>query len=478
MPWLQTNTFTVLVTAFLVGCSTPVYVDKSDPNATKTPSLSQVVYEVHDSYRTDPPECVAILPFTAKLSDDGDPVDDITIDQKEAVRRAVYAHLSPQGKRDVELPRINFVLSQMSQANLGDDQLLGEKLRCDAIVRGEVIEYGSTFLIAYSRISVGAKVTMVRASDSALLWEGEHVATTHGGTIPLSPVGLAMGLFDATSNVSEEELLRRIDDLARRLVKTIPDNRIAVLDEPIVRIKQVSAKKPDAIEQPEQPVGVDGFIASIADRPPSEQKQALLKAIGSKEYGEENARKLYAELVSVLPDDPEPQARFANYLMETGDYEGALGAADASLAIKKDGHEMHFLKGRIYIKQGDLNKADDAIVKAVANTDSPSSYLNGIGYVNSLRGNQDRALAAYKMVLDHDPLNGYAYYNSGVTYFNLGDLDNAADHFYGAGLAYIKSGDYGQAEKALEDMKDLAAEGLNVSQEINTLETAIQALSK
>ena len=82
------------------------------------------------------------------------------------------------------------------------------------------------------------------------------------------------------------------------------------------------------------------------------------------------------------------------------------------------------------------------------------------------------------MALDRDPTNGFAYYNMGVTLFNDGDTDEAANAFYGAGLAYLKTGKYGQAEKALADLKDLASQGMDVSEEIKTLEDALGALTK
>ena len=125
-----------------------------------------------------------------------------------------------------------------------------------------------------------------------------------------------------------------------------------------------------------------------------------------------------------------------------------------------------------------LNGADQSIVKAAAMDEKNSAYLNGLGYVNSLRGYNDRALAAYQMAIQRDPANGYAYYNAAVTLQNLGDTEEAADAYYGAGLAYIKTGDYGPATKALTDLKDLARGRTNHSEAIKTLEEALKSLTK
>ena len=77
---------------------------------------------------------------------------------------------------------------------------------------------------------------MIRAVNSEVLWEGRHVAESHGGDVPLSPVGLAVGILKAAINLDEEQIFRVIDDLSRRLVSTIPDNRIAVLEEPLTPV--------------------------------------------------------------------------------------------------------------------------------------------------------------------------------------------------------------------------------------------------
>jgi tetratricopeptide (TPR) repeat protein len=83
-----------------------------------------------------------------------------------------------------------------------------------------------------------------------------------------------------------------------------------------------------------------------------------------------------------------------------------------------------------------------------------AAYLNGLGYVNSLRGHNHRALATYQIAIQRDPSNGYSYYNTAVTLQNLGDAEEATDAYYGAGLAYIKTSDYGPATKVFKDLEE------------------------
>ncbi len=454
----------------LAGCGSPSFVDKGKDGSThKGNSFNDVVFQVHDAYLAAPPDCVAVLPFESS-SEDSD--EGITVDQTESVRRAFYAHLAPQGKRDIELPRINFVLSKIAAAEQENLAIIGDKLNCSALVQGHVTEYGSNFYGVYSRVAVGANLKLVRASDGEILWEGSHVAQSHGGSVPLSPIGLAMGIVEASNNVREEQIFRIIDDLARRLVSTIPDNQIAVLDEPLSPLK-VASLKAEA-----KPASIEDFMASLDNKSVDEQKTALLEAIKDKRFGEDQAVTLYDKLVAVAPDDPSGHSSYAHYLVDQGDYSGALAQADQSLALDDKGHATQFLKGRILIKLDDLDGADQAIVKAAALDETNAGYLNGLGYVNSLRGNDDRALAAYQIAIQRDPSNGFAYYNTGVTLQNMGDIEEAADAFYGAGLSYIKTGNYGPATKALTDLKELAKSGVERSEEIKTLEDALLSLTK
>lgn len=408
------KTWAPLIAVLLAACA-PAYVDREGGSGEAGVLTPTVFFHLHGSYREAPPDCVAVLPLAPPSEDD-------TL-KAESVRRAFYAHLAPQGKREVELARVDHVLAALSPEDKGDLGRLGQRLRCAALVTGRVTEHSSRFFGVYSRVAVGADLRMVRAADGALLWEGRHVAESHGGSLPLSPIGLAMGVLDAATNVNEEQTLRVIDDLARRLVSTIPDDSIAALEDPVAPASPVRA------------------VAVPVPPPPADR-------LGSAE------------------------ARLA-----AGDYAAALAEADAAIAAERANPQAYFLRARVLIRQGDLDQADPALIRALALQPSNPRFLDALGYLSSVRGQMDRALAAYRMAIDADPSDGFAWYNSGVIFFNQGDLSEAADAFYGAGLAYMKGGNYGQAGKALADLRDLAAQGIDRGREIGVLEGALADLS-
>ena len=173
----------------------------------------------------------------------------------------------------------------------GDRKALAEQIKCGTLIEGEINEYGTTFLAVYSRVAVGADLKMIRAADGALLWEGHHTAVSHGGSIPLDPVGIAMAVLDAASNIRDEQILRVTDDLTRRLVSTIPDEKVIALDDPV--------------EEPPRPP-----IASKQETP-----------LGDLATGEK--------------------------LLSDGDHAGALAAADRAITADPSKSDAWFLKGRV-----------------------------------------------------------------------------------------------------------------------------------
>ena len=248
----------------LAACASPSYVDQGDSAAlAESTSLDRIFYQVHTEFAVAPPRCVAILPFeldtarsnsgansgpnpspvaslaggarqgapsgAASGADDfGSGPDESAeyakkLSQAEAVRRAFYARLSLHGQADIELGRVDFVLSRMPAAERNDLARVGAALGCDALLIGKVTKFGSGFFGLYSSVAVGADVSIVRAWDGAVLWEGRHVARSRGGSVPVSPLGVIMSIVNAANNLGGEQFERVTDDLARRLVSTIPD---------------------------------------------------------------------------------------------------------------------------------------------------------------------------------------------------------------------------------------------------------------
>ena len=215
---LKTGLFAGFAAILLSACGSPNYVNENRSAVEMgddAPSLETVAYKVHNSFREEPPQCIAVMP----LDDNGK----LQPEERENVRRIFYAQLAPQKKRDIDLHEVDAAIAAMPIEFRNDPAILGYALECDAVLMGRITHYGSGFYGLYSNVTVGADIKLVRASDGSTLWEGRHVATSHGGSVPLTPVGLVTGVVSAANNMNNEQVTRVANDLARRLVSTIPD---------------------------------------------------------------------------------------------------------------------------------------------------------------------------------------------------------------------------------------------------------------
>ena len=209
--------------ALLSGCASisPTYIDDgklSQENKDTTTHLNPVHYKLEDTFIASPPKCIAIMPLTTgiKTSDK----DDKRLSEKsmEQLRWSLYSQLAPYPFTDIELARVNKALSVAK--NNEDYQTIGSLLKCDALLLTEVTDYHSGFFGIYSNTAIGVKMTLIRTANSETLWTGNHVAQSSAGSIPLTPVDIVVGLYSATENLSDEQLVRVKDDVFRRLLST------------------------------------------------------------------------------------------------------------------------------------------------------------------------------------------------------------------------------------------------------------------
>lgn len=212
----------------LASCAvSPTYVNDAElarNNLTDT-SLNPVHYNIEESFKDAPPQCVAILPLVNKfehqeknLIDKTKKLIELTDESLEQLRWSLYSQLAPYSYRDVELVVVNQALDLLDDKT--NYSLLGKALKCDALLIAEVTDYQSGFFGVYSETSIGIKMKLIRAENGEQLWQGSHVAKNHGGSVPLSPIGIIMGLYSAAENLSEEQLVRVKDDVFRRLLST------------------------------------------------------------------------------------------------------------------------------------------------------------------------------------------------------------------------------------------------------------------
>ncbi len=215
--------FTAFTLLLLTGCaSSPTFVNgnESFTDAEKKSQFNAVHFKTEKQFLSSPPQCIAILPFdnkTGEIPNNSTERLILTDEKIKQLRWILYSHLAPHPYQDVELKKIDRVLSKLNNNHYA---AIGKMLRCDALLIGEITEYDADFLGLYSQISIGVDLKLIAAKDGSVLWQGHHVAKSHGGSVPITPVDIAVGVYSATENISDEQVVRVEDDLFRRLLST------------------------------------------------------------------------------------------------------------------------------------------------------------------------------------------------------------------------------------------------------------------
>ena len=428
----------------LSGCSTRYVNQGSGEQASDYNLAPQVLYQVHEAFSEPaPPRCVVILPLQGVIEPR----------RRDLLRRAFYAHLSPRGFRDIEIPRVDHVVEEngLDLSREEDRVALAQLLHCDAWIGGEA-RSGSSFYGVYSEMEASAKLKMVRASDGALLWEAEHQAALKDGGLPFSPIGIAAGLFDAARNLEEEQGLRVIDDLARRMMSTIPDVQIAFSDDESVGELLAATDNP-------WEGSLDQWLGQIPQQDREGRLRHLLKNRSMTALQQEE---LYRRLTEISGKGRDYRL-WGESRSHRGDYEGALEIYDQATVDQPGDAESWFLKGRMLTRLDRLEAADQSFIKAVAHNPDRDDYYAALGYLNSVRGDHARARAAYEMALQKNPENGFAWYNLAVTDYNDGHLRSATDSFHNAGQFYLRQGRLDRVEQVLSDLKGIQQESTSRS---------------
>jgi len=451
--------FVFITIFFSSSCSQKVKYVEKDKAGIKIPLITnQVVYKTYKSFDVKTPQCVAVLPFDVeknfKLH------KNVYLNPSAVVRRSVLSHLSPLSYRDIELVLIDKLFKELTNEGKIDYKYIGEQLNCDSVLTGTVTNFDSYDLKIYSNLIIGAKLKLYRTSDTALLWEGEHKAESKGGTIPLSPIGVAVGMINAARNMIEEQYLRLSDDLSRRLMKVFPYSANINFDETLIanldkkRI-QNSLSDPDKTKEPIR-TKTERFDRIQEIRAQLNDENILLK----------DKISLYEELVRLEEDDIILLKQFTNDLLILGDYEKAyiIATKAAELNITRHGldSETYYLLARAAIKLNELDIAEESLIKAIAFDNNDYLLYNALGFTYTKKTNTERAIASYQKAIQLNSENGFANYNLAVEYYNLGENENSILHFFEAANNYLKNGRYDKVLMVIDDLKGFQEDEIDI----------------
>ena len=399
---------TILLCFLLSSCQTPKYSKVNNFSQSQN-ILPEVQYSLSEYFNPNNINCIAI----GKIKDNSDASEYKSLDKITLIRQAIYGHLSPKNYQDIELHKVAFVMKSSNT-----NQLILKNLDCDALIEGTITEFKNDFYLAYSSTNVGLTL-FLKDKNNQVLWKASHTAVSRAGSVPFSPIGLATGLFTASSNTEEEIAFQMIDTVVRRILKTLPEK---------TNVKNKNQLK----------------YASIP-------KNKTSKKITKKENS--------------------PEVLFAS-----GQYGEAIDLININLKSNENNHELVFLKGRSQLMLSEYENATSTFLDAIA-IKIDDNYLNGLGYAYTKLNQLDKALASYNKAISINNKNSYAYFNSGLLLENQGFKRKAADYFYSAGTSSLLVKDFKMANNAFNALQRLSNQESYITKKTKKLKELIAELS-
>lgn len=168
--------------------------------------------------RNSYPRSIAVLPFGNRTEVEG---------LEDFVRVTFYSHMCAHPYRDIELQLVDQKLRERKITDFNrlrkmSVRKLGRILGCDAVIFGEVNEFGRIFAGIYSQMAVGASITIWDTRTGRKIWEDEYVERHHEGGIPLTLTDVPMIAVRSGMNLRESAKIQAVDELSRQLTKNIP----------------------------------------------------------------------------------------------------------------------------------------------------------------------------------------------------------------------------------------------------------------
>jgi Flp pilus assembly protein TadD len=400
---IRTGGLIVVLLLGMVACRVPESIDPDPAKVfadARPETLSKRLAE-------NPPTSVAVLPFTQEKGEELG---------AEVVRRSFFNHLSSKKFKDVELYRVDTLLraqgiTTAEEAAKKTPQELARILQVDALVYGHVSDYGRMIAATVSQVVVGLSATMVDGRDGSVLWKITKTSRQVGGSIPLSPIGLAMGAINAALNIRAVELLRGADDVCRKIVATLPGPTLS----DALRPPALVALAQDSGGQPKK--AGDVIKVSIVGDP---GHQATF-SIGT--------YKTNIPMVEVKGAPPQQgaDAQASKTATYVGSYQVRPG----------DNVDSVLIEGRLTDERGNQGRWVDVLSSVTLDTQPPAvpSGLEVVGRDTAVvvrwQSNPDQDLAGYQVYRSASPLSGYQVVQRvEVTEVRDSDLTNLTRYYY------------------------------------------------
>jgi hypothetical protein len=143
------------------------------------------------------------------------------------MRRAFFGQFAQLEFDHVKLSKVDRALKRVEldsweKMRAVSPRRLGELLRAEALIFGEVTHFDYYYAFLYTQLAVGLSLEMVDAESGEILWRVRDARRDHTVRIVYDPIALAVGLFQAGFSMRSINMMRAMDEICRELVGTIP----------------------------------------------------------------------------------------------------------------------------------------------------------------------------------------------------------------------------------------------------------------
>lgn len=187
----------------------------------------------------NPPKTIAVLPFRSQIGEgrvEGseelfnflsrkDPSQPESVGER--MRRSFFGQFAQLEFDHVKISRIDRTLQRegldtWEKMETFSLQRLGELLKADAVIVGQVTHFDYYYVFLYSQLAVGLSLEMRDTKTGEVLWRVHDARRDHTVRIVYDPIALAVGLFQVGFSMRPINMMRAMDEICRELVGTIP----------------------------------------------------------------------------------------------------------------------------------------------------------------------------------------------------------------------------------------------------------------
>lgn len=160
---------------------------------------------------------IAILPFQNKTGKEG---------IEDTLRTCFFTNLSMKGFELLKIEEVDerLNLAELNANNIDKEDIykMGKIVKADALLYGAVTKCCKKHFGVYSQVTIGTEVKLVDAKSYKTIWQVNHTETTHGGSVPVSPLSIPEAVIESSINVREKVFKDTADRLAKKIIAGIP----------------------------------------------------------------------------------------------------------------------------------------------------------------------------------------------------------------------------------------------------------------